>query len=110
MSLTDVEETNIDLSSDKKKTTTVLATKFFTRRSLNIKAVARTFQPLWRTGSSFEVSDAGNNMLLIAFDLEVDAEKVLQGEPWAFDRHLVALQKYDGLTPTQDLIFYTMSF
>lgn len=43
MSLTDVEETNIDLSSDKKKTTTVLAAKFFTRRSLNIEAVARKF-------------------------------------------------------------------
>lgn len=49
-------------------------------------------------------------MLLIAFDLEVDAKKVLQGEPWAFDRHLVALQKYNGSTLTQDLIFSTTSF
>ena len=74
--------------------------KFFTRQSLNIEAVARTFHPIWRTRSKFKVSDAGNNVLLIAFDLEVDAEKVLQCEPWAFDRHLVALQRYDGLSPT----------
>uniref|UniRef100_A0A7N2RBZ2 RNase H type-1 domain-containing protein n=1 Tax=Quercus lobata TaxID=97700 RepID=A0A7N2RBZ2_QUELO len=76
-----------DLSGDKKKTEIVLAAKFFTRRSLNIKAVARTFHPIWRTRSKFKVSDAGNIVLLIVFDLEVDAEKVLQGDSWAFDRH-----------------------
>lgn len=32
-----------------------------------------------------------NNVLLFEFDLELDAEKVLQGEPWSFDRHLVIL-------------------
>ena len=37
------------------------------------------------------MSDRGNNVLLIAFELEVDAEKVIQGEPWMFDKHLVAL-------------------
>ena len=110
LSLTDVEETNIDLSNDKKKKGTVLAAKFFTWRSLNIEAVARTFRPLWRTRSSFEVSDAGNNVLLIAFELEVDAEKVVQGEPWAFDHHLVVLQKYDGSTSIQDLSFTTTKF
>ena len=110
LSLTGVEETNIDLSHDKKKKGTVLAAKFFTQRSLNIEVVARTFRPFWCTKSSFEVSDAGNNVLLIAFELEVDAEKVLLGEPWAFDRHLVVLQKNDGSPSIQDLSFTTMKF
>nr|POE94176.1 hypothetical protein CFP56_17506 [Quercus suber] len=98
-----------DLSGDKKKEI-VLAAKFFTWRSLNIEAVARMFPPIWRTRSKFKVSDAGNNVLLIAFDLEVDAEKVPQGDSWAFDRHLVALQRYDGSTPAEELIFNTTSF
>ncbi|XP_023888298.1 uncharacterized protein LOC112000407 [Quercus suber] len=110
LSLTDEEKTNVDLSSDKRNKGSVLAAKFFTRRSLNIEAVARTFRPLWQTRSSFEVSDAGNNVLLIAFELEVDAEKVLHGEPWAFDRHLVVFQKYDGSTPIQELRFTTTNF
>lgn len=58
LTLTNVEDTNIDLSSDKKKMEIVLVAKFFTRHSLNVEAVARMFHPIWRTRSSFEVSDA----------------------------------------------------
>lgn len=47
LSLTEVEESKVDLMRDKKKTGTVLAAKFFTRRNVNIKVVARTFHPRW---------------------------------------------------------------
>ena len=67
----------------------VLATKFYTKRALNMEAVALTFRPLWRTKESFHIMNARNNLLLFDFDLEVDAKKVLFGEPWSYDRHLV---------------------
>ena len=73
------------------KAENVLAAKFLTKRVLNVEAVARTFRQLWRTKESFCVSNAGNNVLLFEFDLDINAEKVLQGEPWSFDRHLVIL-------------------
>lgn len=63
----------------------VLAAKFLMKRTLKVEAVARTFRPLWRKNESFCVSNAGNNILLFEFELEVDVEKVLQGEPWLFD-------------------------
>lgn len=75
-----------------------------------MEAVARTFRPLWRTKRNFEVSMAGENILLIAFELEIDVEKVLQGEPWVFDRHLVVLQRYDSSSPVQELSFDRTSF
>ena len=37
-------------------------------------------------------------------------EKVLQGEPWAFDKHSVVLQQYNGSCPVQDLSFDGTSF
>ena len=51
--------------------------------------VVKTLRPLWRTWGNFEVSNGGNNILLLAFEMDVDGEKVMQGAPWAFDRHLV---------------------
>ena len=49
-------------------------------------------------------------MVLVSFKLDVDAEKVIQGQPWAFDRHLVASQRYDGSMPIQNLVFKTTIF
>lgn len=37
-------------------------------------------------------------------------EKVLLGEPWSFDCHLVVLQRFDGSKPIRDLEFKTCSF
>ena len=91
LSLLEVEGKKHDLSKEKKTAEYVLAAKSFTRRSINVEAVARTFRPLWRTKRNFEVSMAGDNVVLITFEWEVDAEKVIQGEPWVFDRHLVVL-------------------
>lgn len=47
---------------------------------------------LWRTRGNFEINDAGGNVILFDFELEVDAVKVMMGEPWAFDRHLVVME------------------
>ena len=97
-------------AKEKKTTKYVLAAKFFTRRSINVEAVARTFRSLWRTKRNFEVSMAGEKMVLIAFEWEVNTKKVLQGEPWVFDRHLVVLQRYDGTASINELSFDKTSF
>ena len=44
------------------------------------------------------------------FELEADVEKVLLGEPWSFDRHLVVFELYDGSIPVQSLKFDTVVF
>ena len=92
LSLTEKEGDKLDLSKNKKTQVFVLAAKFFTRRSLNVEVVAKTFRPLWRTKKAFKVSEAGDNRLVFAFKMAEDVEKVLMGEPWSFDRHLVVFQ------------------
>ena len=56
------------------------------------------------------MSNAGNNILLFEFELEVDAEKVLQGEPWSFDRHLVILQRFNASKAIKELEFRVCAF
>ena len=81
----ELEENWVALRSDRKKREFVLAGKFFTCKTLNAEAVVKNFRPLWRTKGGFNVTVGGENILLFAFELEVDAERVIQGEPWAFD-------------------------
>lgn len=42
--------------------------------------------------------------------MEIDMDKVLMGEPWSFDRHLVVFERYDGSVPIQELNFCSTSF
>ena len=65
---------------------------------------------MWRTRRKFEVSNAGDNILLFAFESEEDAKKDLMGEPWAFDRHLVVFQRYDMSSPIKNLQFNRVAF
>ena len=59
------------------------------------EAVARTLKPLWRTKKDFEIQDMGNHILLFVFANEADANRVLLGEPWSFDKYLVVLRRYE---------------
>ena len=43
LSLIEEEEAKVDLTKEKKKTRSVLAAKFFTWRTVNVEAVAKTF-------------------------------------------------------------------
>ena len=73
----------------------LLAAKFFTRRVLNMEAIARTFTLLWKTKKGFEIRDMGDHKILFIFPKKADIDRVLEGEPWSFDRHLVVLQRID---------------
>lgn len=42
--------------------------------------------------------------------MEVDADKVLLGEPWSYDRHLVSVQRFDGSKAIKDIDFKFCAF
>lgn len=58
----------------------------------------------------FCIQDKSDNHLLFTFELRSDLEKALMGEPWSFDRHLVVLQRYDGILPMEKIDFLKLSF
>ncbi|KAK9991880.1 hypothetical protein SO802_026865 [Lithocarpus litseifolius] len=82
LSLFEEEGRKVDLKNNKEVRRWVLVAKFYTRRVVNIEAVARTFRPLRRTRKEFE----------------------------SFDRNLAVLERYDGSTPVSDLKFSTTAF
>ena len=109
-SLSECEGDGVDLASESDKPQSFLAAKFLTRRSLNVEAVARTFKPLWRTDQGFTIRDMGNNILVIVFDEEADRERVLQGEPWAYDKHLIVFQRIAEEEAIEEVNFSEISF
>ena len=57
LSLTENKGARVNLESDSDAATTefILATRFLTRRVLNVKAISRTFKPLWKAQNGFHI-------------------------------------------------------
>ena len=88
----------------------IIAAKFLTKRVLNIDAIAATFTPLWRSKSGFKIKNLGNHIVLITFESKVEVDNILSNEPWSFDKHLMVLQRYDGVSEVHELDFTLTPF
>nr|XP_023883814.1 uncharacterized protein At4g02000-like [Quercus suber] len=53
--------------------------------------------------------NVGNHIILFIFDNEEEVEKIMEGEPWSFDKHLVMIKRYDYSIPVKDLVFEYVS-
>ena len=83
---------------------------FLTPRFLNMEAMARTFKQLWRSTNGFKIQNHKEQRVLFVFDNLGDVYRILQNQPWSFDKHLVMLQRYNSDVPICDLIFKTTLF
>ena len=95
LTLTDQEGDDLRLNEEEAAPEFTIAAKFFTKRVLNIKAIAKTFNPIWRSRNGFKVKKEDDHFMLFTFDNQEEMEKILVSEPWSSDEHLVVLQRYE---------------
>ena len=110
LSLSDKEKQDFTLPEDHRKGEFVIAAKFLTSRFLQMEAVARTFKQIWRFNNGFRIRNQGNNIVLFVFDNLADVEKILNSQPWSFDKHLIIMQRYANDGPVNELSFNKVPF
>ena len=110
LTLTDREGLGCSLTATDSLEEYSIIAKFFTKRNLSIDAIARTFNPIWRARNGFKIQNYGDRMILFTFDNKNDVDRIIANEPWSFDKHLVAMQKYDKETPIGEVKFERASF
>lgn len=87
-----------------------ITAKFFTRRVLNMEAIALTFKHLWQTKKGFKVKDMGNHVVLFVFSDGSDVDRVLLGEPWSYNKYLVSLCRLEKNVAVRDLVLIERPF
>jgi len=60
-------------------------------------------------GESQFPGDPGQSMV-VEFIEEADKHRVLDGQPWLFNRHLLALEEFDGNTVPTQMAFTRVAF
>ena len=110
LSLLDSEESGVQCPKNSLAPRLLLAAKFLTKRFTNIESVAHTFKPLWRTQRDFEIKDMRNNLMFFEFEDEYDLKRVLEHEPWTYDKHLVIFERVVDNVPIAALPFKFITF
>ena len=109
-SLTEEEEGGAEVAHVEEVEVHRLAGKFLTKRTLNADAVARTFKPLWKPAGELKIRDIGESILLFEFEDVLDLERVLEYEPWSFDKSLVVFKKVSDVESIPFLEFDRVTF
>nr|POE98201.1 uncharacterized protein CFP56_72581 [Quercus suber] len=108
--LTEDEEGGADVPNQEAVEVHRLAGKFFTKRVLNVEAVARTFKPLWRPVGELKIRDSWDNVLVFEFEDVMDLERVLEYEPWSYDKSLIAFQRVFDVEQIPHLVYNQVTF
>ena len=88
----------------------IFAGKFCTKRRVNLEAIGRALRTVWRTKRDFEVSDLGENRVLMIFQEKEDLDRVLLQGPWSFDKYILLLHKLEVGESLQTLTFKDAAF
>ena len=91
LSLFEKEGGGVPLAKEKSSSECIIAAKFLTKRALNMEAIIRTFNPLWRSKNGFEARNVGDHVMLFVFDNKEEVDKIFAAEPWSFDKHIVLM-------------------
>ena len=100
-----MEGSHVSITKEEAISDFVLAVKFLTKRALDVEAIAKTFTPIWRMKNGFRVTKESDHVVLFTFDNQNDMERVLNTEPWSFDKHLMVLHRYDKEVDVLDIDF-----
>ena len=110
LSPSEVEEIGVLYPKDEISPRYILVAKFLTKRVVNIESVAQTFRPLWRSEKEVQINDMGDNILFFKFEDEYDLNKVMEHEPWTYDKHLVVFEGVVENVPVSVLEFKYTTF
>jgi hypothetical protein len=64
----------------------------------------------WQPTGNVTFKTLGKNLFLIEFEHEWDKIRIMEGRPWTFDRDLLSLADFDGITPVEELEFEKAAF
>ena len=70
-----------------------------------MEIIAKTFTLFWRAKNGFKIQSFGDHKILFTFNNKEVVDKILDGEPWSFDKHLVVMCRYENDSLLEDIQF-----
>ncbi|XVF67325.1 hypothetical protein PTKIN_Ptkin10aG0112000 [Pterospermum kingtungense] len=112
LNLIEEEKDNIRTEDDSIDNTTTLTKnwlvgKLHTNRPFNKTALMGTMKVIWKLMDEVEITALEENLFLFKFSGSKDKERVLEGAPWSFDKHMLLFQDFKGELKPEEYVFNT---
>ncbi|GLT62155.1 hypothetical protein SLA2020_348130 [Shorea laevis] len=98
-----IEEGEISVMRD--KVARSLVGRLGTDKKINREAFRILMLRLWKPTGTVIFKEVQDHLWIIEFSDGNDKDKVLSGRPWLFDRSLLVLHDFDGITPPSQISF-----
>ena len=80
-----------------------LVGQIWTERHINPNAFITTMKNVWQPKFDVEIKNMGKNLYVFQFHHWRDKKKVVEGQPWHFDRHVILMDEVKGNCKPSDL-------
>ena len=77
---------------------------------MNLEAIGRAIRSVWGTKRDFEVSDMGENRVLLLFQDKEDLDRVLLQGSWSFDKYILLLHMLEVGESISTLTFHEAAY
>ncbi|XVF47222.1 hypothetical protein PTKIN_Ptkin03bG0092200 [Pterospermum kingtungense] len=84
--------------------------KMLIHKPYRIEGMKAVFRKIWRLESSLTIQDVGDHMFVFQFEDDLEKDRVLMKQPWAFNKSLLLLQEFDGMCFPKDVEMYWCPF
>lgn len=87
-----------------------LVGKLLISKKFNVVAMKESLRRAWGLSDKLSIVEVGDNLFHFRFVDEISVLKVLDGGPWNFDNHLLALQRWVPGMKSDQVHFHVMAF
>ncbi|XVE96179.1 hypothetical protein REPUB_Repub02eG0199500 [Reevesia pubescens] len=108
--LTLTNEENVDLCVEKswvedtlKESKNCLVGKILSRKVVNLEEMKYVLTKVWKLKSDLLLREIGEKIFIFQFENLLGKNRIYLSQPWTFNKALIVLQEYDGITPIKKL-------
>lgn len=92
-----------DSDEDDARTELGIVIRIWTRRNINQAAFVATMTNIWQTKADLEIKNIGKNLYVVQFHHWKDKQRVMEGQPWHFDKHVILMADIKGNCKPSDI-------
>jgi hypothetical protein len=100
-----IQITEGEITKERAKVARCLVGRVGTEKKVNREAFRSLLTRLWKPLGRITFKEIQHRIWLFEFSDAGDRDKVLLGRPWLFDRNLIVLNEFDGVTPPSQISF-----